>query len=498
MERLRQVIEALDNGQALNNKGAMAYKSTTDPVVDFYFQLVRDINRTDLITLFTKAFEYNPEYAMRVVAQSRDCRGGKGDRRPMHLLFEALVQNPTTKRLVESNLEVIASEYGYWKDLLPYVLTTNSARSVIASQIHKDYIKYLEGEPISLAIKYFPREGNSHDRKGHLYEVLVNAFTDLLSRDPIEGLIIRSKRDFRKKVMVPMTAYLKVVEVYMSSGKWDQIEIAKIPSRCLSKVRKALERHLPEKMEEFKRMAEADITIVKHKSLYPHELLRKVMESDEVSTLQWKAKEAEITSKERKNSFFPLIDTSGSMSGLPMDIAVSLGVMISRTQADPCLRGLFCSFEETPHFVSLNPRDTIARQLKTAMGTPWGGTTNLESAMQQLVLACKNGGMTKLPNLLILSDMQFDALSGSRRTNMDYIQKLCTTNGFEMPYIVLWNLQAPKGAVSFPATVNHEKVLLVSGFSTSVLDAILAGDLPDAKKMVYDILGNERYSMVKV
>lgn len=107
--------------------GTVEYSATqvNDPVVALFFALVRNIPDERIIELFDSCMSYavrNPRAGASVVAdlfvltfQTRDCRGGKGERELFYkLLLKLNLSFPdTVKQLIP-----LTSEFGYYKDYI--------------------------------------------------------------------------------------------------------------------------------------------------------------------------------------------------------------------------------------------------------------------------------------------------------------------------------------------------------------------------------------------
>ena len=76
--------------------------------------------------------------------------------------------------------------------------------------------------------------------------------------------------------------------------------------------------------------------------------------------------------------------------------------------------------------------------------------------------------------LLVLSDMQFDESQNSygneMKTHYSWMEEEFEKAGYKLPKIVFWNLDAHFGT---QARCSDENVAMVSGFSPSIMKAIL-------------------------
>ena len=75
--------------------------------------------------------------------------------------------------------------------------------------------------------------------------------------------------------------------------------------------------------------------------------------------------------------------------------------------------------------------------------------------------------------ILVLSDMQFDESQsdyGQSMPHFDHMRELYKEAGYDFPKIVFWNLEAHWDT---PAKCSDDSVAMVSGFSPSIMKAVL-------------------------
>ena len=100
--------------------------------------------------------------------------------------------------------------------------------------------------------------------------------------------------------------------------------------------------------------------------------------------------------------------------------------------------------------------------------------TNLHKAFEKILKVAVDGQVPQeeMPTtLLILSDMQFDYCVKYDDSAIEMIQRKYEEAGYNVPNVVFWNLNAGYG--NTPVKSNQVGAALVSGFSPSILDAIL-------------------------
>ena len=199
----------------------------------------------------------------------------------------------------------------------------------------------------------------------------------------------------------------------------------------------------------------------------------------------------------------PLSDVSGSMSGNPMLVSIALGILISEVN-HPAFRDRVVTFESNPQWVSLSDCSNIAQKVEKLARAPWGGSTNIEGAMDLLEQVVRKHRLPveEVPDLIIFSDMQFDCATDGGYNSMTQLERirvrfhqlgmdLCG-EPYPAPRIIFWNLRA--GTVGFPAQADSENVQLLSGFSPALLKCVLEGGAmeteEEVEETVMDAAGN--------
>ena len=136
-------------------------------------------------------------------------------------------------------------------------------------------------------------------------------------------------------------------------------------------------------------------------------------------------------------------------------------------------------------------------------GAEWGGSTNVEAAMDLILNVAKQNGCSQdeIPqNLVIISDMEFNYCVtsnnyGRGNVNDTLFEKIAAkyrANGYEMPHVIFWNVNARQANIPM---LGNGNVSFVSGFSPSIFETIMSG------KTGYDLmmekLDSERYAQIQ-
>ena len=94
------------------DNGAKAYKSTLDLNVDLFGKISASRENPDaIVSLYLRALEEDPETALRILFNSRDIRGGQGERK----VFRHLLLN--TPFEIREKIIPLIPVYGRWDDL---------------------------------------------------------------------------------------------------------------------------------------------------------------------------------------------------------------------------------------------------------------------------------------------------------------------------------------------------------------------------------------------
>ena len=480
------------NNYGYTENGAVKHNTTKSAVLDMFALCGSYRNRSDedCITAFKNAYNENADLAMKCLFYLRDVRGGQGERRFFRVCFRWLANSyPTSAR---KNLENCA-EYGRWDDLIYATIDTpvqNYAFDVIKHQLALD----VECKTPSLLAKWMPSENASSK---------ITKQTAHIMREYL-GL---THKQYRVMLSV-LRERINVLERLMSAGKWDEIEFDKIPSKAGLIYKNAFARRdiIAKKYESFikdnKTKVNAEVlnpVDIAHKAFYCHESYGGV---DRAALNKYWANLKDYYNGREENGLC-IVDVSGSMSGQPMEAAVSMGAYIAERGHGP-FANHFITFSANPHLVKFEGVD-IVDKLCRCTRADWGMNTDIEAVFNMLLRVAKEK-KTKpedMPTrLYIFSDMEFDyAIGGyyNRRnaseekvnTLLEDIAKKWRAAGYELPQVIFWNLDAR--SQNIPA-INGGRFAYVSGFSMSMIEAVLSGK--DGYDLMLEKLMSERYDAV--
>lgn len=481
--------------------GAVTHVSSQSHLLDFFARggSMREVSEQEIRQVFSKAFSENPEYALKALFLHRDIREGNGERRTFRILTKWLSE--TDPKALEALIPLIA-EYGRYDDVVELLDTqvSETAGKVIAKQLTQDVANLQEGKSISLLAKWLPSENAS------------SYVTVKRAKKLIKGLGVTPKH--YRKTLVSLRKHLNILEQNMSQKTWGKVDYSKLPSQAMLRHKQAFYRNDVTKYTQFLDSLTKNVEGVKVNSgsLFPYQLVEKVIGSswswnnkvapaDRVLYDQmWKALPNRV---EGADNSLAVIDTSGSMSGLPIQVAVSLGMYVAERN-EGVFHNHFINFSDKPRLVEIKGKDFVDK-VQNVVNAEWGGSTNLEAVFDLILDTAirNNTPQSELPTrLFIISDMQFNqcvTTNGHRGVELTFFQSMrlkYAQAGYALPKLVFWNVNGGYGSQS-PVTKDTPDTQLVSGFSQNLFKAILESASTNPYDMMMETLDNERYAPIK-
>ena len=482
--------------------GAITHKTTESKLLDMFAMgaAMRNRSDSDVILMFKNAYEENPEYALKCLFYIRDVRGGQGERRFFRVCMNWLAKNH--QEAAERNMKYIA-EYGRWDDLYTFMDTPLAVEAL--EIIKKQFMLDLSCNTPSLLAKWLKSENASSKETKHLAEITRQYF----------GL---SHREYRKALST-LRKRINVLERLMSANEWDKIEFDKIPSKAGLIYKNAFARRdiIKAKYEKF---AKDETTKVNASVLNPVDIAHQIFYNhrpSETERLMWDKYWANLKDyyNGREENGIAIVDVSGSMSGQPMDAAVSMGAYIAERGKGP-FHNHFITFSDRPELVEFNGTD-LYDKFHRARCADWGGSTNIEATFDLLLNTALKNHCTQedIPQTMyIFSDMEFNACisCGSNVTSRGWLDSYYARNvmrdqgqietllegiarkwkghGYELPRVIFWNLNARQNNI--PALGG--RFSYVSGFSMNMVEQILSGE--DGYSLMMHVLDGVRYNVI--
>ncbi|XP_047176118.1 uncharacterized protein LOC124843419 [Vigna umbellata] len=236
-------------------------------------------------------------------------------------------------------------------------------------------------------------------------------------------------------------------------------------------------------------------------ALLPHEIIRSLDDEDggDVAELQWKRVVDDLKKKGSMKSCLAVCDVSGSMNGVPMEVCVALGLLVSELCEEPW-KAKVVTFSDKPQ-LHLIEGDDLKSKTQFVKQMEWGWNTDFQKVFDLMLEVAVSGNLRPdqmIKRLFVFSDMEFDQASANPwETDYQAITRKFGEKGFGdvVPQIIFWNLRDSK-ATPVPAT--QKGVALLSGFSKNLLTMFLdkEGEISPLEGMEAAISGSEYQKLV--
>lgn len=485
----------------LTENGGITHKTTNSDLLDMFAMgaAMRNRSDADVIVMFNKAYAENAELAMKMLFYIRDVRGGQGERRFFRVVIKSMANNKLQRESIRKNIENIA-EYGRWDDL--YALCDTPLEADMFAFMKKQLALDLECKTPSLLAKWMKSENASSNETKRLAE-------------KTRRYLSMNHKEYRKMLSI-MRARINVLEVLMSANRWDEIEFDKIPSKAGLIYKNAFARRdiIKAKYEAF---AKDENTKVNAGTLYPYEVVEKAIDLMG-GYYSWRRNSVALDNTDRlminkywdnltdyfngaKLDALCMIDTSGSMSGTPINVATALGLYCAERNQGPW-HNHYISFSSRPQLIETAGVD-FCDKVQRIVATNLCENTNIEAAFDMVLNTAVRTGATLPEYMIVISDMEFDTATGNywRHTNgmtvanaetvMETIERKFNAAGYRMPKLIYWNVDARQNNI--PMIGNH-RVSYVSGFSPSIFQSILTGKT--GWDLMIEAIDSERYACI--
>lgn len=479
------------NTMGTTANGAVTNLSTKSALLDFFAVggALRNMPQPEQDRLIIQAWNENPELTLKAIFYFRDIRGGQGQRCGFYGQLKWLAVNNPSK--LESLLHLVP-EYGRWDDLYQLVDTPleTAALTIMKNQYLKDLDSLASGNEVSLLGKWLKSENASSPETKRLAKVTRLFFS-------LDSATYR-------KSLSSLRKFIGIVETKMSNGDWTDIEYSNVPSQAMLKYKTAFFRHDEPGMTKFISNVLSGDETVNTSTLYPSQIVSDIMHNrfdtpDQVDML-WKNLPDYIDG--RSENSIAVVDVSGSMSGTPMEVAISLGIYLSE-HATGIYKNKFITFSENPVMQSI-VEGNIVSKVNGLRQSDWGFNTNIERVFDTVLSAAINNNLDAsemIDKLYIISDMEFDVavssnnlLSNPRETLMSTVKNKFESHGFKLPQLVFWNVNGSNS--QYPMTIDDSGIQMVSGFSPSIFVNLMQDKFLNAYDLMVGVLMDERYNKI--
>jgi len=451
----------------------------------------------------------------KMIGHTRDIVNGKGEYAISYMMIYTWYNfDPELSKFALScfvNIDAENHPYGSWKDIKYFCeYCKNKSETtdhpliqysvqLINEQLRKDLLNE-NCNNISLVSKWVPREKSKFS---WLYEILsTDYFNDYLktatSVEQIRRATLKCKTEYRK-IISSLNRKIDTLQIKQCEQKWSSINFNNVTSISLSKQKRAflnLKKNgntryhfvkdrieCAEKFNEYIIKVLNDKKEMKGKRVGMADFTKQALELLGQADINITEKEL-LNSQWRNNSsqnkalgkMIAMVDTSGSMEGDPLYVAIAIGIRIAEKSI---LGKRIMTFSQKPTWVNLEKYPDFISQVNIIRHAQWGMNTNFYAALDMILNAIVENKLTPEDAqdmvLVVLSDMQIDSCDKSNKQVLyDNVKQKYEMTGlrvhgkpYKPPHILFWNLRTTRG---FPSLSNQPNVSMLSGFNPTLLN----------------------------
>lgn len=454
--------------------GARAYTTTGSANLDLFARIggLRRAGEYEILSAWRAARAEDSTLADNMILYARNIReGGIGERRIAKILLRELAQYDPEKVL--RNFQTIA-DAGRWDDLW-FAFENTSVEGAMWNFVRKQFIADAQamknGESVSLLAKWMPSVNTSSAETRRLARKICRTF----------GL---SEKTYRKTLSA-LRKHIDVVEKKMSAQDFAKINYEAVPSVAMTRYRSAFGRHDFARFDSYLKAVNKGEAKINSGVSYPYELIKPYMQGrgiDQTLEAQWKALPNYV---DGEYNVVVMSDVSGSMSGQPMEVSVSLGIYFAEHNKG-AYENMFMTFTDIPKLYELNPNTPVynrVREVKSHVGY----NTNLDGALKEIYRIASQ--CREVPKaLVVISDGEIDYFCS--RHDVDSIvskwQQMYAEIGLQAPKIIMWNVES-RGS-RFLEKKSNAGISYISGASAATFKELTTLITMDAETAMRKIL----------
>lgn len=326
-----------------------------------------------------------------------------------------------------------------------------------------------------------------------------------------------TSRDYRR-ALTDGRKYIDIVERKMSSNNWQAIDYEKVPSKANLIYKNAFLKHDHERRLAYLDALTTGEAKINSSASFPHDIVHKysftyrfsrnVLEEDTTLEEMWKALPDFVNGN---GNTIVVADGSGSMmcnidlktSTTALEVANALAIYFAQHQDGP-FKNKYITFSSRPQYVNVG-YPTLRENLVEAYKHSECSNTNIEAVFDMVLKTAVDNKLRQeeIPNILIVSDMQFDGAVccnssnwGIPKTLFETIADKYASYNYTLPKLIFWNLNTYGRSKNAPVTQNENGVILVSGYSAAICKMVLSNKTDPYEAMV-ETLNSERYHAVE-
>lgn len=489
---MNQFLSKIHNPTAYTENGAISNATTGSALLNYFSKCgtYRDRTMEEVTADLNKAWAESPQLALQIIFYnrivSRKVKGfvetekvqkGQGNRSEfrMGLAWLAVYQEAA----LYANLWLIPV-VGSWKDLwhedLLKILNPKEVYALVAKGLEEEYNR-------DLIAKFLPRirsKSNVYNARHHKLNRFALGLMRFLKWTPTQY------RRFKA------TGKAHEFQRQMCRNEWNNLNFKTIPGKALFQlVNKkgkddltTLQRHGIEKT--YTQWIDSQPTA--KFTGYVYELMEKVTPSMSIAQKMTLDKQfdglielAKADQQGIQENVWCALDTSGSMAAQvantsAYNICISLGVYFS-TLNEGAFKDHVVMFDNQSKVKQLSGTFTNKVKQIQSENTAWG-STNFQSVIDEIVAVRRSQPQIPVSDfpttLIVVSDMQFNAVGGNAQTNYQAAMQKLRAVGLPNIRIVWWWVTGRGN--DFPSQLDDEGVIMIGGFDGSIISLLIGGE----------------------
>ena len=509
-------IENLENNvKTTTENGAVAYATTGSKLLDFFYKVSSFRKNPVDYSLFEEAYYQDKAMTLRFLLFLRDVREGMGERDTFRKLLLHLteIDMPISNRFLYT---VDLPEYGRWDDYIYLFANTKYEglkryiAGVLQETLDNDLYNYSNGKPYSLLAKWMPSINTSSKKTVAVGNELRKYF--------------RMSPSQYRKTLSKLRKGLDVLEVKLSSNKWDKVDYSHVPSLANIKYKDSFFRHDGVRRIKYLNDVASGKKKINANSMFLYDIIHAYEKDVDLNGYYVPPVDDTLenlwASQKKPKTFADTLvvrDGSGSMTlrvsknVSAMEIGDSIALYCAKNNTG-VFKDKIMAFSNNPKMITVNC-NTLRDNIEKLMKNTECSTTNVESVFDLILKTAKkyNATQSDMPNnVLIISDMQFNTAMCDKDefgfplrnqniqeddTLFENIEKKYNACGYELPKLIFWDVSCYNDG-TVPIQSSRNGVILLSGFSKELVDMVCCSDL-DPYKALCRQLNKPRYNVVE-
>ena len=455
----------------------------------YFYSANGTMDAVEALRLFITSYEEDPLYTMKWLMYARHIKIGLGERDVFRMMLTK-IGDLHPEMALQFIIGTELWNYGRWDDVLRIFFDTTSTilhdglGELIFNQFRRDVMGCGLGDSISLLAKWMPSNNTSSKQKRSEAVIL-------------QSLLHLSAREYRK-ILSRLREHLSVVDRQASLNQWNDINYNHVPSKANLKYRNAFLKHDEERRKAYLTSLQKgdDAVKINANSMFLYDIVQAYVEKrgywgeilkpyDETLEQLWNAQEPPKDYDDilviRDGSASMCQHLTGNSSVTALSVADSIALYCSQHNNNKSFKNRFITFSNRPQMVDISMCQTLRDKLRRLHRFDDYSNTDIEATFDLILdTAVKNHlRQDELPSsCLIISDMQFDQATQHKynTTVIESCRRKFEALGYTMPRLIFWNVSV-YAHNTIPVQMHPSGVILVSGFSKSIVDMVVSREL---------------------